>query len=136
MKGLRLYAVALAALLLAACQSVNTQAPLDPRVTLGAGVGDYLLIQEVLSGSTSGSLLRAGVNGRYTGGLERTLKYRFIWLDSAGFEIKTLSSRWQQRRFIPGESFRLEAVAESARTRDFRILIFETTSSFATSIEE
>lgn len=114
----------LGVLMLSAC-SGRPVAPEYPQLVMGPNARHYLQIESVQQGVASGDLLRAGVRLINTSGYSRTLRYRMVWLDSAGFELAGLASRWEQAQLRPNEQVSLSRIAPSAQAHDYRIYLFD-----------
>ena len=107
------------------CQTESIKQVQHSNVELGPHASRYIQITNERAGFSTSNLLRAGANGINTSSLQQQLRFRFIWLDSAGFEISGLPSRWQYTTLPPNESFSLEMIASSPSATDYRIRIYD-----------
>lgn len=107
------------------CQTSVVKPEDTLRVELGPHTSQYLQIRAVTEGHASSNLLRAGVNGFNTSSQAQQIRYRFIWIDSTGFEIASLPSRWQYTTLPPMEAFELNLVSSSPAAVDYRIRIYD-----------
>ncbi|EXF44031.1 putative periplasmic lipoprotein [Pseudomonas sp. BAY1663] len=122
---LRTLGLTAAMLLAAGCQTQPQPSPY-PHLVIGPRAGSYLEIESVQEGKASGDLLRAGVRLHSRSLGRQELRYRFEWLDSSGFEVPGLASRWELLELRPQVSHSLDRVAPSARAVAYRIHLFDT----------
>ncbi len=117
-------------LLLAAVLAVSgCQATLShnehPQLVVGPRAAGYLQIESVQEGTASGDLLRAGVRLHSASSMPQTLRFRFEWLDAAGFEIRGLAGRWERLELRPQISHSLDRIAPSPKAVGYRIHLFD-----------
>lgn len=51
------------------------------------------------------------------------LRYRVVWFDKDGFEIKSLSQNWTELPVYKNANFTINAVAPSPKAADYRLFI-------------
>jgi uncharacterized protein YcfL len=101
-----------------------TTQPVDPRVKIiDEFVSQSITITEISSRKNQGGLLEVQVTGFNRSSSYKKLEYRIEWLDSNGFKIKTILSRWTHIPAFEKSEFRFKAVAPKPSASDFRILI-------------
>ncbi|MBY4675523.1 YcfL family protein [Marinobacterium arenosum] len=121
--------------LLAGCQQQNVQ-PLQPaKLEIGPAAQRYLQIDGVREGVASGNLLRVGINGYNRSQHMEQLRYRFVWLDSSGFELPGGSARWQRTSLRPREPFAVEMIAANPDASDYRVYLFDSRGPATTPSE-
>ncbi len=113
------------ALYLMGCQAKPQQSSSYPQLQIGPQAQSYLQIEAVQEGTVSTNLLRAGVRLYNRSQYEHSLRHRFIWYDTSGFELKGLASRWEQRVLRPQESIMIDRVAPSPQAVSYRIQLFD-----------
>jgi uncharacterized protein YcfL len=101
-----------------------TTQPVDSRVTIiDKFISPSISITEVLSRIDQSGLLEVQVTGFNRSSSYKKLEYRIDWLDSNGFKIKTILSRWILISAYEHSEFRFKAVAPKSSASNFRILI-------------
>ena len=51
------------------------------------------------------------------------LRYRVVWFDKDGFEIKSLSANWTELPVYKNANFTINAIAPSPKVADYRLFI-------------
>lgn len=126
--NIRALVLAATLLLAAGCQTQPIATPY-PQLVIGPRAQSYLHIESVQEERASSDLLRAGVRLHNKSLFDQELRYRFEWLDSAGFELPGLASRWELLELRPGISQSLDRIAPSPRAVAYRIHLFDTRTS-------
>ncbi len=117
----KFFVTILAALLLAGCQTQQTKTVAYPQIQFAPGTPSNFKIQNIADGRTPGDLLRVSIIGQSSSSSLNTLYYRFTWLDQNGFEVQSLTSRWE-KLVIPGrDPVTINRIATSPKAVDYRV---------------
>ncbi|MBN2069147.1 MAG: YcfL family protein [Opitutales bacterium] len=113
--------LAIVLLFLAGCV---TQRYMDPRVQfIDTTLPRDIIVTSVNTRINDGGLLEMQLSARNDSYYDKNLEYRIEWLDNNGFEIKTITTKWN-RVFVNRHSdFRVIQVGPSEAAADFRIQI-------------
>ncbi len=96
---------------------------LDSRVRLSNNVESDLNVKKVVTKRNHDGLLEIHISGENDASKYFKSEYRIVWLDSDGFPLDTLLSKWTPFPVYEGAEFHLSAVAPHPRATDFRIII-------------
>jgi uncharacterized protein YcfL len=64
---------------------------------------------------------RVNLTARSTSYSRQTLRYRALWFDNQGMEMRTILSNWNRRVIEAGQTFEATLVAPGAAAQSFRI---------------
>ena len=112
--------VALACLIQSGCVATQVS-PVDRRVTIAPDITGSIVITDIKMAkpNSDGYVLQANVVNNL--GSIVKLKYRVVWLDSAGIEVPSTNAYWADLSISPRDIQGLRAVAPSQGAVDFRL---------------
>ncbi|WP_164549076.1 YcfL family protein [Amphritea opalescens] len=109
--------------LLAGCQTQQVRSPDYPQLVFGQGAKSFLAIDSLTDGYTEGHLLRVSIQAVNASSSSKTLRYKFTWFDEAGFEINSLTSRWEALETAPHEPITINRLATSPKAVSYKVFL-------------
>jgi uncharacterized protein YcfL len=82
-----------------------------------------IVITDIKGRKKSDGFMQAQVIGENNTGSYQSLEYRIVWLDSEGFAIDTILSKWNSTPAYPNQPFYINATSPSAKAKTFRLYI-------------
>lgn len=125
----RILTTLLPLLILTGCQTQQVKSLDYPQLVLGQGANRFLAIDSVTEGYTDGQLLRVSIQAVNTSSSAKTLRYKFTWFDAAGFEINSLTSRWEALETAPQEPISINRIATSPKVAAYKVFLSDAHAS-------
>ena len=86
-------------------------------------IKDKISVEKISTRTSESGLMELQVLGDNKGKEYMKLRYRVVWFDKEGFEIKSLSANWTELPVYQNANFTINAVAPSPKVADYRLFI-------------
>lgn len=107
-------------LLLSGCST--TQAPSVVHINEQCGT-DTLSIVDIKGKKQSDGFMKTQVVGKNNADHYQKLQYKIVWLDSDGFAIKSILSKWREIPADANQEFYITTISPTTKASDFKIYI-------------
>lgn len=122
MKNVFSAVICLLGMSIAGCAPI-TPVPEYPQLYIGPNAQQYVQTTDLRFLKNESNLLQVAYDGASS--FNREIKYRFVWFDSNGFELPSITGRWQLRQLGASQPFTIQAIATSPKAVNFRLLIYD-----------
>lgn len=124
--AVRLAVATVLLVLFAGCAVVPVAEPAPPSgprvdsVAIAPGV-EGVVVEAVREAFAPDGTRRVNLTARSTSDFRQVIRYRALWFDDRGMEMRTSLSNWNRRVIEAGQTFDATLVAPGATARSYRI---------------
>ena len=86
-------------------------------------IENYIEVTDVKKRTLENGLLEIQIDGVSLTSKYKLFKYRVVWEDKDGFEIKSITSNWQNFSAYKNASFKINAVAPNKNAVEYQLYI-------------